>query len=235
VRAVDLAGNVDSTPATRSFTVNASPPNTLLTGNPGPFHADTTPTWSFSSTIGGSTFECAVAAGHALPLIEETDFSSCTSSFTSSPLADGEYTFELDTDAPDGVIVQAPSGTITDHTPDFQVSTDEPDDIAEGEFTMTCQITGSPPQSTPCDENAFSFSDPLPDGTYTFTLQVQDLLGRQDGTPATATFTVATPPPPPPDTGGQQQPGGQTTPKRCKKGQKLKQGKCVKKKRKKRK
>ena len=160
------------------------------------------------------------AQGHALPLIEDDDFSACTSSFTSSPLADGEYTFavratnsggtdatpakfefELDTDAPDGVIVQAPSGDILDHTPEFQVSTDEPDDISEGEFTMTCQITGSPPQSIPCDEDTFEFPSSLPDGDYTFTLQVQDLLGRTDATPATATFSVITPPPVPTLTG----------------------------------
>ena len=261
VQATDSNGNLDNSPDVRQFTVNASPPDTTLTNpgtTPGAFTADTTPTFNFTSTPGGATFECGLLAGHDLGPLEEQDFVACSGSGTHTPsaVADGEYTFaaratdvsgtdptpatfevEVDTDAPNGVIVQAPSGTITDHTPDFQVTTDEPDDIAEGEFTMTCEINSSPPQSTPCDTNAFSFSEPLPDGTYTFTLQVQDLLARTDATPATATFTVTTPVDPPPtgggDTGGQQT--GSTAPKRCKKGRKLKKGRCVKKKKRKKK
>jgi hypothetical protein len=256
VRAIDFAGNVDATPETRTFTVDADPPQTTLTGSPTAFTADDTPTFNFTAApAGGATFECALLPGHDLETIEDADFGACSGAGTHTPatLADGDYTFavraesaagadpspsefefELDTDAPDGVIVDAPSGTISDHTPSFEVSTDEPDDIAEGEFTMSCELTGALTETVPCTDEPFSFTQSLPDGAYTFTLQVTDVLARTDASPATASFTVETPAPPPANNGGGGQ-GGATpvTPTRCKKGFKLKKGKCKRKKRKK--
>ena len=155
-----------------------------------------------------ATFECAIADGHGLADIDDSEFSVCSSPFTPT-LSDGEYTFavrgtnsggadptpakfefELDTDAPDGVIVSGPTGLINDRTPTFEVSTDEPFDIPEGEFDMSCNLSGALTTSFPCIDAPFEFPQPLPDGNYTLTLQVQDLLGRQDATPATQAFTV---------------------------------------------
>jgi hypothetical protein len=55
-------------------------------------------------------------------------------------------------------------------------------------------------------------------GSHTFAVRAIDPVGNVDPTPATASFTVDPPAAP--------------APKKCKKGRKLKKGKCVKKKRK---
>lgn len=213
VRARDAAGNVDPTPTGRTFTVDATPPETNLTAPlPQAFTADTTPTFSFNSSTPG-TFECAVADGHGLPEIDDSEFATCTSGFTPT-LADGEYTFgvrasdgggtdptpaefefEVDTDAPNGVIVSAPDALTNDRTPTFAVSTDEPLDIPEGEFSMTCALSGPVSPSTPCTDAPFEFGQSLSDGVYTFTLTVTDTLARSDATPATSLFTVDGTPP----------------------------------------
>src|SRR5262245_62092115 len=81
VRATDPAGNVDPTPALRSFTV--VPQTTILSGPSDPTN-NPAPTFSFSSSAPGSSFECMVAAGA---------FASCVSPKPTPKLADGSHTF----------------------------------------------------------------------------------------------------------------------------------------------
>ncbi len=61
VRAIDADGYVDATPASVTFTVDATPPDTTITGGPtGTVHSTnptTTQTWTFTSEA-GATFEC---------------------------------------------------------------------------------------------------------------------------------------------------------------------------------
>ena len=65
VRAIDAAGNIDPTPATRSFTVDTAPPATRRrrtrrsVGADGTDH-DNTPTFGFTATEAGATFQCRV-------------------------------------------------------------------------------------------------------------------------------------------------------------------------------
>ena len=213
VRARDAAGNVDATPATRSFTVDADPPVTNLLTDPGTYITDTTPSFTFSSTPGGGSFECAIADGINLVDIDPGEFGACSGAgtHTSAVLPDGEYTFaarasngggtdptpakfefEIDNDAPDGQILQGPLGLSSDNTPTFRVSTDEPDDIPQSEFDLSCNLSGAQTTSFPCTGAPFSFPGNLPDGAYTLTLEVEDLLLRQDATPATLAFTIDT-------------------------------------------
>ena len=58
VRAVDLAGNRDNTPAIRNFIVDTVAPDTTInTGPTGPT-TNTAPRFTFSATEAGATFEC---------------------------------------------------------------------------------------------------------------------------------------------------------------------------------
>ncbi|MGH3992010.1 MAG: Ig-like domain-containing protein, partial [Pseudonocardiaceae bacterium] len=156
VRAIDAAGNVDASPATRSLTVDAAPPDTSITSGPsGPVN-DPTPTFAFSASEAGSTFECRVDTGA---------FTACTSPHTTAALADGAHTFEVravdplgnadptavsrsvtvDTVPPETTIVSGPTGEIDDNTPTFEFSSSEADS------TFQCKLDSSPfvPCSTP--------------------------------------------------------------------------------------
>ncbi len=85
VRAIDAAGNVDPTPARRSFTVDTAAPDTTITSQTSTKDNKTT-TFAFSSTEAGSSFQCRVDAAA---------FASCTSPYTTSALPAGPHTFEV--------------------------------------------------------------------------------------------------------------------------------------------
>jgi hypothetical protein len=60
VRAADAASNVDPSPATRSFTVDTTPPDTTLTKKPKKKSTRATAKFAFASSEAGSTFECSL-------------------------------------------------------------------------------------------------------------------------------------------------------------------------------
>jgi hypothetical protein len=91
VRATDAAGNVDLTPATRTWTVAVPPPDTTppdTTISSGPSGTVTTGSASlaFTSSETGSTFQCRLDAGA---------WGSCSSPKSYSNLANGSHTFDV--------------------------------------------------------------------------------------------------------------------------------------------
>ena len=89
VRATDLAGNIDPSPASFAWTVQASdttPPDTSISAGPSGTVSSATASLSFSSTESGSTFECRLDAG---------SWGACSSPKAYSSLADGSHTFEV--------------------------------------------------------------------------------------------------------------------------------------------
>jgi hypothetical protein len=121
---------------------------------------------------------------------------------------------------PDTAISSGPPATGEDATPTFSFTSTEP-------ATFQCRMDAA--AFAPCG-SPFT-SSALGVGGHTFQVRSTDLALNVDPSPATLAFTVVTPPPPPPAT---VTPPTTTTPtKHCKKGRKLKKGKCVKKKRKK--
>jgi hypothetical protein len=92
VYARDTAGNPDLTPATRTFTIaggapqDIDPPETTITSGPTGTTNDSTPTFSFSSDEGNSTFVCQVDQGLVLP---------CGSPHTTETLAAGQHVFSV--------------------------------------------------------------------------------------------------------------------------------------------
>lgn len=89
VRTRDAAGNVDPTPASQSFNVEARPPETTITGGPGAITSDNTPTFSFVSDEPPPNtnfhFQCRLST--------TTTWSPCNSPYTLAALPDGTYTF----------------------------------------------------------------------------------------------------------------------------------------------
>src|SRR5207247_867718 len=94
VRAIDPAGNTDASAASYMWTIDTTAPNTSITAQPNDPSNNTTPSFSFTSTEVGSTFECRVDGG---------SWSSCSSPHTVSPaLADGTHTFDVRATDPAG-------------------------------------------------------------------------------------------------------------------------------------
>src|SRR5439155_1570645 len=91
VRAKDAAGNLDPSPASRSFTVDTVAPGTTLLSGPTGATNDNTPTFTFSSPDSGASFECKLDG----PGTTTGFYGACSSPKSYGPLADGSYTFSV--------------------------------------------------------------------------------------------------------------------------------------------
>jgi Ca2+-binding RTX toxin-like protein len=203
VRAVDQAGNVDATPATGSFSIDATAPTAQATGGPSGATANSAPTFSFNAS--GGTVTCAVEPEGAEA--ETTPFNPCTSSssYSVSPaLADGSYAFvvkavdaagnetavvrqfKVDTVAPQTTIASGPATTTDDSKPAFSFS------ASEGGTSFSCRFDAA--SFAPCSGpgNTQVPSTALADGAHSFEVRALDGAGNLDTTPANQTFTVKT-------------------------------------------
>jgi len=196
VRATDAVGNTEQSPASRSFTVDTTSPTTTINSGPSGLTTDNTPTFAFSSDDPDATFECRVDAGA---------FAACTSSHTSSVLADGAHTFEVrardeagnvdsspasrtftvDTTAPDTTIDSGPSGQTADSTPTFTFSSDDPD------ATFECRVDSVPFAACSGPGDAHTTAA-LSEGPHAFSVRGTDEAGNVESSPATRSFTVDT-------------------------------------------
>jgi Subtilase family/Bacterial Ig-like domain len=193
-----------------------TPPDTTITSGPDGLTNDSTPTFHFSSTEAGSSFECRIDAG---------TFAPCTSPYTAATLADGPHTFyvqatdeagntdptpasrsfTVDTQAPDTSITSGPAGPTDDSTPTFGFSSPDPEASFECHFDSqafaACSGAGT---HTP--------SLPLADGPHTFYVRATDKAGNTDPTPASRSFTIDTQAPDTSITSGPEGPTNDTEP-----------------------
>ena len=191
VRAIDLAGNTDATPAVRSWTVDTIAPDTTIDSGPSGFVSSTSATFNFSSNEVGVTFLCSINGGL---------YSPCVSGVTYNGLAEGERNFgvraidaagnqdgspalrtwTIDTTAPDTTIFTGPTGTVSSTTATFQFSS------GEGGATFQCRIDGGSysPCTSPVTYNSLS------QGPHTFNVRAVDQAGNTDSTPAERTWTI---------------------------------------------
>jgi hypothetical protein len=195
VRATDAAGNVDPTPASRSWSVDVTAPDTAIASGPAGNVPASTATLTFSSPEAGSMFECRLDAGA---------WTACASPKEFAALADGNHTFEVraidaagnvdatpatrawtvDTTAPDTTLLAGPSGITSATTASFSFS-------SEAGASFQCRLGGS--AWTSCT-SPMSYQG-LTDGPHTFEVRATDAAGNVDATPAARTWTVdATPP-----------------------------------------
>src|SRR4029078_2858105 len=87
VRATDTAGNTDATPASYTWTVDLTAPNTTIDARPADPSSTTTPNLPCSSTEAGSSVECRLDGG---------SWTSCSSPHSISPaLIEGSHTFQV--------------------------------------------------------------------------------------------------------------------------------------------
>ena len=100
MRATDPALNTDATPATRSFTVDVQAPNTTITSGPPVTSTDRTPTFAFSSTEQGGTFQCR---------LDNANFASCSSPKTYATQSRALHTFQVQAIDAAGNVDQTPA------------------------------------------------------------------------------------------------------------------------------
>ena len=199
VRARDAAGNLDPTPASGTWTVDTTPPDTSITDGPSADTTSTTADFSFSATEAGATFECQLDGGA---------WETCTSPRSYTDLAEGSHSFSVratdtlghvdptpashswtispapppDTTPPDTTILFGPFGTVASSSASFSFS------ATEFGATFECRVNEG--AWAPCTSPQ-EYSN-VPDGTHTFYVRATDIAGNVDPDPASQTWTVDT-------------------------------------------
>ncbi len=193
VRARDPAGNVDASPPSRTWTVDAIAPDTTLSGGPSGTVSATSATFSFSSTDGTATFECK---------LDSASFAACASPVTVSGLGDGSHTFSVrahdpvgnidatptsrtwtvDTTAPDTTLSGGPSGVVSATSATFSFSS------TDGTATFECSLDGGAFGTCTSPRTVSG----LKDGSHTFSVRAHDPAGNVDATPSSLTWTIDT-------------------------------------------
>jgi uncharacterized repeat protein (TIGR01451 family) len=153
VRAVDVAGNVDASPASFTWVVDAAAPDTTITANPANPTNSTSASFSFTGNdgtgVGGLTFQCKLDSG---------SFTACTSPQSYNSLSDGSHTFQVQA---------ADSLGNTDATPasfTWVVDTTAP-------TAVLSSLVNSPTNSSPILVT-ITFSEPVDIGTGTGDLSI---------------------------------------------------------------
>jgi hypothetical protein len=231
-RALDKAGNYEAAPASAdsTTTLDTSPPQTSIESGPSGLTADPSPSFAFSSSEPGSTFQCR---------IDSESLAACSSPYTAAALGDGAHTFEVR--AKDGAGNTDPSPAARSFTIDTAgpiSAATAPTSTASTAITVsyTASDSGSglasvelwakPPgagsyskastDSSPSASDSFAYSAAAGDGTYSFYTRALDKAGNYEAAPASAdsTTTLDTSPPeePPPPEEATDPPEGETTP-----------------------
>jgi Bacterial Ig-like domain len=191
VRAIDAAGNDDRTPASRSWTIDTTAPETAIDSGPAGLTNDSTPTYAFSSEPGAS-FQCRV---------DTAPFAACTSPHTTAALSDGAHTFEVRAaDAAGNVDGSAASRAITVDTVAPQTTIDSGPSGLTNDSTPTYAFSSEPGASFQCrvDTGAFAActsphtTAALTDGAHTIEVRATDAAGSTDASPASRAITVDT-------------------------------------------
>lgn len=193
VRALDVYGYADATPASASFTIDTTGPVVQLDATPGEVSSDTTPTFEFSSGDDDlDSFECRLDESQTL---EPSSWSACESAFESIALGDGGWTFQVratddlgntgaavaydftvDTVNPTVTFTETPATSTNDSSPVFAWTTSE--DVA----TTSCLLERRPASEEPAEWQACSSGDELQvldDGDWRFGVRVIDAAGNE--------------------------------------------------------
>lgn len=206
VRATDAAGNVETNPPSRVFTVDTSKVDTAIDAGPDGLTNDATPTFTFSTAASGASFECVIeGAGSSVP-----SYTACSTPFKAPKLVSGSYTlkvraklpdgavdstpaqraFTVDADAPDTTLVNAPAegGKTNERTPTITAGSTEAGSTFECRLDNTAKETVDTVAWAPC---AAAWTLPeLEGGKHTVEVRATDPAGNTDATPVKRSFIV---------------------------------------------
>ena len=196
VRGLDRSGNFDQTPVSRTWTVDATPPTTTISGGPadGSMTNSRTAAFSLSASEVVSRYECA---------LDGAAFATCPSTPSYSSLGDGSHTLQARSLDPVSNVGAAATRTWTvDATPpETSISSGPADGSSTSARASSFAFTSEPGASFQCalDGGAFGgctspFGTPaLADGAHSFAVRAIDAAGNVDASPATRGWTVSTP------------------------------------------
>ncbi len=193
VRAIDLAGNTDPTPAAYTWTIDLTAPDTTLTGGqPANPTNGSTAAFTFTSSDPTATFECQ---------LDGEGYSACTSPKPYTGLSAGAHTFDVRAKDPAGNMDPTPAAytwTIDLTAPDTTLTGGQPANPTN-ESTAAFTFTSSDPTATfECQLDGEGYSactSPKPytglsAGAHTFDVRAKDPAGNMDPTPAAYTWTI---------------------------------------------
>ena len=177
VRVTDAVGNVDPTPATRTWIIDLTPPDTTITGGPSGTVPIASASFTFTSNETGVTFACTLDASPTAP---------CTSPFAAHTLAQGAHTFTVQaTDAAGNVDPTPASRTWTVDTvaPTIAITSGPANGSMSGPYvtfaftvsdgTVTCSVDGG--AFAAC---ASPVAMNLPAGSHSFEIEATDAAGN---------------------------------------------------------
>ncbi len=187
VTVTDAAGNSGS--ASRSFSVDTTPPTVTITGGPVGASNDPTPTFTFTTAGSPTSIVCSVGQ----------QVVNCSSPFTAATLGDGSYTFgvtvtdaagwtgsasrsfSVDTVAPTITILTCPGQTVYSTTTTFRSSTTGTFNFVECRNYPQGQPSGA---YFTCATPTYTFANQFPVyppntfASWTFEMRVRDIAGN---------------------------------------------------------
>jgi hypothetical protein len=192
VRATDLTGNVDATPATYIWTIDTTAPNTNIASQPADPTSATGASFAFTSSEAGSSFEVRLDGGAWSPSPSPKNYSGlaegshtfqvrATDAAGNQDATQASYTWTIDTTAPNSSFTSTPANPSSDTTPTFGFASTE----APATYQVNLDGAGWVSATTP-----LTISPALSDGSHTLQLRASDIVGNQDGTPAAHTWLV---------------------------------------------
>ena len=193
VRAIDPAGNTDSSPARAEWVVDSIAPDTSITGGPAILTNATSATFNIASTENHATFMCGLDGG---------SYNVCSAPAGYHDMLDGshtvrvfsidtagnpdasvaEFSWTIDTVPPNTTVVSAPAANANSSTAAFAFSATEPASIFECSLDSGAYSACTSPVSL---EN-------LDDGDHTFRLRAIDQAGNVEATAVVVNWTVDT-------------------------------------------
>ncbi len=191
VRATDVAGNVDSTPASYDWQIEPTPPDTFISSGPASVTGETDASFVFASTVENSTFQCS---------LDGSEFVNCTSPVNFTGLAGGNHSLRVRATDAAGNADPTPATSNWDIdviAPDTNIFSGpvDPTKSTSASFSFTSTEVGSTFQCS-LDGGAFTAcSSPidytgLTEGNHTFSVVATDLAGNTDATTATYNWDI---------------------------------------------
>lgn len=178
----DAAGNVDPSPATRTWRVDTTPPTVTITSGPEGWTRDNTPSFDFVRSDGGNpvTTECRITGGGA------TAFAPCAQHYTAATLPEGDSTFVIRARDQAGLetIVER-AFTVDTIAPVITIIDAPADPITTSVATLVFTVTGASTIECAFDASAWEpctgvYEVPvLVDGQHRFHVRAQDSAGNE--------------------------------------------------------